>query len=133
VAELLTESDFVSMHTPLMPQTRHLMSTAEFAMMKPDAVFINTARGAVVDEAALVKALREGTIAAAAIDVIEDEDNETSELFELDNVVITPHAAFVSEGSLKAGKELALRGQVQYLVEGVSPDTLVNTITEVRR
>jgi D-3-phosphoglycerate dehydrogenase / 2-oxoglutarate reductase len=130
--ELLAESDFVSMHTPLMPETRHIIGAAEFAVMKPSAVFINTARGAVVDEAALVAALREGQIAAAAIDVIEDEDNETSELFELENVVITPHAAFVSEQSLNAAKEIALSQFVQYLVKGERPSNQVNA-AEVRR
>ncbi|PKQ30787.1 MAG: C-terminal binding protein [Actinobacteria bacterium HGW-Actinobacteria-2] len=131
--ELLTQSDFVSMHTPLNPQTKQLMGAAQFAMMKPTAVFINGARGAVVDEPALVAALRDGTIAAAAIDVIADEDNETSELFELENVVITPHAAFVSVESLNSAKEIALRQQVQYLVEGRLPENTVNAVTEVRR
>lgn len=131
--ELLVESDFVSMHTPLMPQTRHLLSTAEFELMKPTAVVINTARGAVIDEVALVAALRTGQIAAAAIDVIEDEDNETSELFELENVVITPHAAFVSEQSLNSAKEIALTQLVQYLVKAERPTNLVNEIAEVRR
>jgi D-3-phosphoglycerate dehydrogenase / 2-oxoglutarate reductase len=133
LAQLLAESDFVSMHTPLMPETRHLLSTAEFELMKPTAVLINTARGAVIDEAALVEALRSGQIAAAAIDVIEDEDNETSELFELENVVITPHAAFVSEQSFAAAREIALSQQVQYLVKGERPANQVNDAAGVRR
>jgi D-3-phosphoglycerate dehydrogenase / 2-oxoglutarate reductase len=133
LGELLAESDFVSMHTPLMPETRHLLGAAEFALMKPTAVLINTARGAVIDEAALVAALRSGEIAAAAVDVIENEDEETSELFEFDNVVITPHAAFVSHQSLESAKEIALTQLVTYLVRGERPATLVNAAVEVRR
>jgi D-3-phosphoglycerate dehydrogenase / 2-oxoglutarate reductase len=133
LAELLAESDFVSMHTPLMAETRHLLSTAEFDLMKPTAVLINAARGAVIDEAALVAALRSGQIAGAAIDVIEDEDNETSELFEFDNVVITPHAAFVSQQALESAKEIALTQLVQYLVKGERPTNLVNTAIEIVR
>jgi D-3-phosphoglycerate dehydrogenase / 2-oxoglutarate reductase len=131
--ELLAESDFVSMHTPLMPETRHLLSTAEFELMKPTAVLINTARGAVIDEAALVAALRSGQIAAAAIDVIEDEDNETSQLFELENVVVTPHAAFVSAQSFASAREIALSQQVQYLVKRERPANQVNDTVGVRR
>jgi D-3-phosphoglycerate dehydrogenase len=98
--ELMKESDFVSLHTPLIPGvTYHLMGEEQFRMMKESAYFINTARGSVVDEPALVKALKEGWIKGAAVDVIENEADETSELFEIENCVVTPHAAFVSEDS----------------------------------
>ncbi len=124
--ELLATSDFVSMHTPLNPTTRHMIGQHELALMKPSAFFINTARGAVVDESALVEALRNNTIAGAGIDVIEDEDNETSDLFALENVVITPHSAFISDDSLKQGKEMALRQIVDLLVRKKTPAHLVN-------
>ena len=129
--ELLAVSDIVSLHTPLMAATHHLIGVRELALMKPSAFLVNTARGAVVDEPALVDALRDRRIAGAAIDVIEDEDHERSELFGLDNVVITPHAAFISTESLADGKRIALEQLVQRLVAGKRPANLVNTELEI--
>ncbi len=125
--ELLATSDFVSLHCPLIPDvTYHLIGEAELKKMKESAFLINTARGSVVDEPALVKALKEGWIKGAAVDVIEDEVNEVSELFELENVVITPHAAFVSEDSFYDGRRKALKQLVMRLSEKVTPSSLVN-------
>lgn len=124
--ELLINSDFVSLHCPLMESTTHLISEKELKLMKEDAYLINTARGAVVDEKALVKALKEGWIKGAAVDVIEDEDTEKSELFELENTVITPHAAFVSEDSFYSGREKALKQLVLRLAQNKVPENLVN-------
>ena len=124
--ELLTKSDFVSLHCPLMESTKHLISEKELKLMKEDAYLINTARGAVVDEKALVKALKEGWIKGAAVDVIEDEDTEKSDLFELDNTVITPHAAFVSEDSFYDGRKRSLRQLVLRLAKDEVPESLVN-------
>lgn len=126
--ELLRASDVVSLHTPLTPQTHHLIGARELELMKPTGYLINTARGAVVDEPALVAALRTGEIAGAAVDVIEDEDAEQSDLFGLENVVVTPHAAFVSEQSLADGRRIALSQLVQRLVDGRTPDNQVNTL-----
>lgn len=126
--ELLRASDVVSLHTPLTPQTHHLIGARELELMKPTGYLINTARGAVVDEPALVAALRTGGIAGAAVDVIEDEDAEQSDLFGLENVVVTPHAAFVSEQSLADGRRIALSQLVQRLVDGRTPDNQVNTL-----
>jgi D-3-phosphoglycerate dehydrogenase len=96
--ELLASSDFVFLHCPLTKETHHLIGERELRLMKPSAILINTARGPVVDEPALVRALTEGWIAAAGLDVLEDEppapDNP---LFKLDNTVITPHAAGFSD------------------------------------
>lgn len=129
--ELLQASDFVSLHTPLMPHTRHLISEPQLKLMKSSAFLINTARGSVVDEPALVQALKTGVIKGAGIDVIEDEANETSELFGLENVVITPHAAFVSEDSFYDARRRALKQLVMRLSEKVRPQYLVNKNVEI--
>ena len=89
--EVIRRADVLSLHTPLTPETRHLIGARELAMMKPTAILINTARGAVVDEPALVAALKEGRIAAAGLDVFEQNDVPSPELFELENVSLTPH------------------------------------------
>ena len=88
---LLRESDIVSVHLPLTPESRHLFGAEQFRMMKPSALLVNTARGAVVDNAALAEALRVGEIAGAALDVFEGEPKILPELLELDNIVLTPH------------------------------------------
>lgn len=125
--ELLCRSDFVSLHTPLVESTRHLISRRALELMKPGAFLINTARGGVIDEAALVSALREGTIAGAAVDVIEDEMGAQSELKELDNVIINPHAAFLSEESFYQAREMVLHGMVDALVGHIPSRYAVNT------
>ena len=89
--ELLAAADFVSVHVPLMPATRHLIDAAALARMKPTAYLINTSRGPVVDEAALVAALRARTIAGAGLDVYEDEPRLSPGLAELDNAVLAAH------------------------------------------
>ena len=89
--QLLAESDFVSMHAPLTPETRHLMGAREFALMKPTAFFVNTARGAVVDEAALARSLAERRLAGAGLDVFEHEPHVEPALLAMENVVLTPH------------------------------------------
>lgn len=124
--ELLQCSDFVSLHTPLKPETTHMISEPQLKLMKESAFLINTARGAVVDEPALVKALKEGWIKGAGIDVIEDEVNEKSDLFILENVVVTPHAAFISEDSFYDARRRALKQLVMRLSQKVAPEHLVN-------
>ena len=89
--ELLEVSDVVSLHCPLTPETRHLISTGTLARMKPGAILVNTARGGVVDTAALVAALEAGEIGGAALDVFEDEPNVDPRLLALEQVVLTPH------------------------------------------
>lgn len=91
LSDLLRQSDFVSIHVPLSPATRHLIGSGQLALMKPSAVLVNTARGPVVDEAALALALEEGGIFAAGLDVYEDEPRVSPELVRLPNVVLTPH------------------------------------------
>jgi lactate dehydrogenase-like 2-hydroxyacid dehydrogenase len=89
--QVLEESDFVSLHCPATPDTRHLMNRERFARMRRSAFLINTARGDIVDEAALVEALADGTIAGAGLDVYEREPTVTPELLKMENVVLLPH------------------------------------------
>ena len=89
--DLLREADFVSLHPQLNPATRHLMSAKQFALMKPTAIVINTSRGPVIDEAALVQALKDKKIAGAGLDVYEHEPAVSPELVAMPNVVLTPH------------------------------------------
>lgn len=131
--ELCEKADFVSMHCPLIEGvTYHMMGEEQFKKMKKDAFFINTARGSVVDEAALVKALKEKWIKAAAVDVIEDEMMEESELFGLENCILTPHAAFMSEDSFYEGRRRCLEHLAQRLSAKMQqrPTNLVNTEVE---
>lgn len=104
--ELLKNSDFISLHCPLTESTHHLLGEKEFRMMKPTSLLINTSRGPVVDEKALVPALSEGWIGGAGLDVVEDESPEKDNpLYRLENVIITPHiAAFSDEFSTRFWK-----------------------------
>jgi len=131
-ADLLARADYVSIHSPLNPQTRGLIGEAELRAMKPTAYLINTARGPIVNEAALTSALREGWIAGAALDVLETEPPPDGHpLLAQDHVILTPHVAFYSEESLqelqrKASEEVArvLTGQPpRYPVNAPRPAT----------
>ncbi|MHB8521666.1 MAG: hydroxyacid dehydrogenase [Limisphaerales bacterium] len=94
IEEVLQEADFVTVHCPLSPETRHLFNSATFAAMKRGAFFINTARGGIVDETALIAALRNGQLSGAALDVREVEPpSARTDLEQLDNVILTPHIA----------------------------------------
>ena len=94
--EILQQADFVSIHTPYIPPTHHLISERELKLMKPTAILINTARGPIVDEKALVKALQAGIIAGAGLDVFENEPVVEPELLTMENVVLLPHVASAS-------------------------------------
>ena len=124
--ELFQTSDFVSVHVPLLPETRRLVGAAQFKLMKKTAVFVNTSRGPVVDEAALAGALEEGKIAAAGLDVFEREPAVEPRLLELENVVLTPHIASASFDTRRAMCMLAAENAVAAL-EGKRPPNLVNT------
>jgi D-3-phosphoglycerate dehydrogenase len=110
---LCREADFVSVHAPLTAETRHLLGGAQFALMKPTAIVVNTARGPLIDEAALVEALQAGRIQGAGIDVYEHEPPRRDHpLFALDNVVLSDHTGWYSEESVnelqtKAAEEIA--------------------------
>ena len=94
--DLLRESDFVSIHTPLTEETRHLIGERELDLMKPTAVLVNTSRGPVVDEVSLADALESGRIFAAGLDVYEEEPKVHPKLLELENVVLAPHIGSAS-------------------------------------
>ncbi len=122
--ELLEVSDFVSIHLPLTDGTRGLIGADELARMKPTAVLVNTARGPIVDEAALARALRSGTIRAAGLDVFEREPEVHPDLLELDNAVLLPHIASASVSTRLAMAELAV-DNVLALHRGEAPPTPV--------
>jgi glyoxylate reductase len=109
VSELLAQSDFVTLHTPLLPETRHLIDERALSAMKKSAIPVNAARGPIVDEAALVKALTEGWIAGAGLDVFEREPEVHPGLLALDNVVLAPHIASASSDTRVAMATLAVR------------------------
>jgi glyoxylate reductase len=110
--ELLASADVVSLHCPLRSETRHLISSQRLAAMKPGAILVNAARGPIVDEAALVEALREGPLAAAALDVYEHEPEVHPGLRELDNVTLVPHLGSATVETRQAMAELAARNAV---------------------
>jgi len=122
--ELLKNSDFVSLHVPLLPETKHLISTHEFEMMKKTAVLVNTARGPVVDEQALLKALRNGDIFAAGIDVWENEPKLTPGLEDLENIVITPHTASATVET-RENMSLVAAQNIIAALKGETPPNLV--------
>jgi lactate dehydrogenase-like 2-hydroxyacid dehydrogenase len=123
--ELLERSDVVTLHCPLTPATRHLIDEAALRRMKPSAVLINTARGGIVDERALVRALREGTIAAAGLDVFEGEPAVDPELLALDNTVLTPHIGSAGTATRERMCTLSVANAAAVLA-GRAPLTPVN-------
>jgi glyoxylate reductase len=124
--ELLAEADFVTLHTPLTPETRHLIDRARLRRMKPTAILVNTCRGAVVDEAALAEALREGWIWAAGLDVFEQEPlPPDSPLLSLQNVVLAPHIGSASFATRARMSEMAAENCVAVLT-GRRPPNPVN-------
>ena len=123
--QLLREADFISLHVPLLPSTRKMIAEAELRLMKKTAILVNTARGPVVDEAALARALTERWIAGAGIDVFENEPHVNPQLLHLSNVVLAPHIASASIDTRREMSMLAARNAVAAL-EGRRPETLLN-------
>ena len=124
--ELFRRSDFVSIHCPLTPQTRHLVGQAEFAKMKRQAILINTSRGPVVDESALIEALKSGQIAGAGLDVLEKEPPEADNpLLQFDQVVLTPHLGGYSDQYLPNCWRLSMETAID-LSKGKWPRSCVN-------
>jgi phosphoglycerate dehydrogenase-like enzyme len=122
----LREADVVSLHAPLLPSTHHMIDEAALRSMKPSAYLVNTARGPLVDEAAVARALDEGWIAGAALDVFEVEPLPAdSPLLSLDNVTLTQHVAGVTEESMRAMTAMAVES-VARVLRGEPPVSCVN-------
>jgi D-3-phosphoglycerate dehydrogenase len=126
LVSLLKEADFLSLHLPHLKETHHLIGAAELALMKPGAFLINAARGGVVDEQALYRALKDGTLAGAALDVYEKEPPDPDlPFFGLENVILTPHSAAMTDLALVNMAVDAAEGILDVL-EGRTPKYLVN-------
>lgn len=123
--QLLREADFVSLHVPLSPSTRHFIGEAELSIMKSSAILINTARGPVVDEEALARALRRGAILSAGLDVFEREPQVHPELLALPNVVLAPHIASASHDTRRRMSMMAAENAAA-AVAGERPPNLLN-------
>ncbi|MDP3735035.1 MAG: D-glycerate dehydrogenase [bacterium] len=124
VDDMFREADFVSLHVPLLDSTRHLVDARRLALMKRGACLINTSRGAIVDEAALVEALRQKTIRGAALDVFEHEPALADGLAELDNVILTPHIASATEETRQKMSALAAEN-ILAVFDGKEPPNVV--------
>jgi glyoxylate reductase len=122
--DLLASSDFVSLHVPLTPETRHLIDCRALAQMKPGAILVNTSRGAVVDTAALIEALRSGRLGAAGLDVYEDEPDVPRELRELRATVLLPHIGSATAATRDAMARLCAENVIA-VIEGHEPPTPV--------
>lgn len=129
--ELLRTSDFISIHCPLTPTTRHLLGEGELALMKPTAFLINTARGPIVDQAALTRALAERRIAGAALDVFEQEPLPADDpLRRLETVILTPHAASWSVEASEECRRTAVAHVLTVLGGGVPPDVVNRAVLQ---
>ena len=122
---LLSDSDVLSLHLPLTDETRHLIDAAALARMKPTAVLVNTSRGPIIDEEALVVALREGRVAGAALDVFEHEPQVHPGLLELENVVLVPHLGSATEETREAMGMLCVEALRAVLLEDRTPANVV--------
>ena len=125
-AEILREADIVSLHVPLLPSTHHLINKKTLATMKKTAFLVNTSRGAVIDEKALVSALKKGVIRGAAIDVYEFEPKLTPGLSKLSNIVLTPHIASARQSARDMMAEIAAKNIISALETGKVINSVIN-------
>ena len=126
LSDLLKESDFVSIHIPLMKSTHHLIGEKELKMMKKTAILVNTARGPIIDEAALIRALKEHWIFGAGLDVYEHEPKIPEELKKLDNVILQPHTG---SGTVETRTKMAIIA-AENLIEGLKGNIPPNCINK---
>jgi len=124
--ELLAQADIVSLHAPLLESTRGMIGPRELARLRPSAILVNTSRGGLIDEGALVEALAGGRLRAAALDVFADEPRVSPALRELPNVVLTPHIAGLSDRSISRMTQQATRSVIDVLVGTPAPQVVVN-------
>ena len=122
--DLLAQADFIILQMPYMPQTHHLIGAAELKKMKPSAILINSTRGGIVDDAALVRALKDGTIRAAGLDTFEGEPKLNPGFLELKNVVLAPHIGSSTEATRRAMAMTAAQNAVAALTGGTPPNLL---------
>lgn len=122
--EFLAQSDIISIHAPLTPETRHAFDAAAFAAMKPTAILVNTGRGPIIDEAALVTALRHGQLAGAGLDVYEFEPRLAEGLRDCKNVVVTPHIGSATVTAREGMARLAAENLLAMLAGGKPPTCL---------
>lgn len=126
--ELLTLSDFISIHCPLTNETRHLIDARALSLVKPSCILVNTSRGPVVDNNALIAALKNGKLYGAGLDVYEHEPEVPSELITMDNVTLLPHIGSATEDTRKRMSELAVDGLISAF-SGTQPSNVVNKTT----
>src|SRR5262245_678371 len=122
--ELLRQADFVVLQVPYSPETHHMIGARELKLMKPTAILVNSTRGGVVDDAALIAALKVGTIRAAGLDVFENEPRLNPEFLKLDNVVLAPHVGSSTEATRRAMAMTAAKNLVAALTGGTPPNLL---------
>lgn len=123
---LLQQADMLSLHTPLTPQTYHMIGVEQLALLQPHACLVNVGRGGLIDEAATLAALQTGQLGSAGLDVLEDEVNFRSPLTSHDNVVITPHTAFYSEEAVLESRIKPVQAIISVLEKGERPRYQVN-------
>lgn len=122
--QLLSEADFISLHTALTDQTRHLINAKKLKLIKPTSYLVNTSRGPIIDEKALIEALKDKEIAGAALDVFEKEPEMMPGLTELDNVIITPHIASATMGTRNKMAEIAANNVIAALEDETPPNLI---------
>jgi glyoxylate reductase len=122
--ELLANSDFVTLHVPLTPETTHMIGRGELRLMKKTAFLMNASRGPVVDEKALVEALQSGVIAGAGLDVFENEPRVTPELLKMENVVLVPHIGSATSATREKMSLVAVKNILAVLKGEIPPNIL---------
>ncbi|WP_175059150.1 glyoxylate reductase [Thermococcus sp. 2319x1] len=130
---LLKESDFISLHVPLTKETYHMIGEKELKLMKPNAILINTSRGAVVDTNALINALKEGWIAGAGLDVFEEEPYYNEELFRLKNVVLAPHIGSATREAREGMAELVAKNLIAFAKGEIPPNLVNKDVVKIRK